>query len=97
MLSKLQRQCAAKMSGLPINNVVPYPSTMPSVPPLNNFTTPAIDILKCSYANFDYNIVVGIMCGMYLVFGVVYSLFGESLIYEYEYLLGIYRAIIKCS
>lgn len=34
-------------------------------------------VTRCRYPDYNYDVATAVICGMYLVFGVVYSLFGK--------------------
>lgn len=33
---------------------------------------------RCRTLDYDYHVITAVICGMFLVFGIVYSLFGKS-------------------
>ncbi|KAG1661511.1 Transmembrane protein 198 [Nymphon striatum] len=78
------------MSGLPINNVAPFPSVTPPHQPTgdDNATITGVHNIKCTSIDLHYNIIATVMCGMYLIFGVVYSLFGYRCFKAIMFLTG---------
>uniref|UniRef100_T1J8G7 Transmembrane protein 198 n=1 Tax=Strigamia maritima TaxID=126957 RepID=T1J8G7_STRMM len=43
---------------------------------------------RCKYVDYNYDIIISIICGMYLIFGVVYSLFGYRCFKAIMFLTG---------
>ncbi|XP_068084166.1 transmembrane protein 198 [Anabrus simplex] len=85
------------MSGLQTGPLVPTVRThqnttsglIPDVP-----GNPTL-VERCRYLDYDYDIATAVICGMYLVFGVVYSLFGYRCFKAVMFLTGfIFGSII---
>jgi hypothetical protein len=67
------------MSGLQTGPLLPTARPQPNVTggwfPSGGVATTTVT--RCRYPDYNYDIATAVICGMYLVFGVVYSLFGK--------------------
>jgi hypothetical protein len=66
------------MSGLQTGPLLPTTRPQPNVTggwfPSGGVAT---TVTQCHYPDYNYDVATAVICGMYLVFGVVYSLFGK--------------------
>ena len=67
------------MSGLQTGPLLPTARPQPNatggwIPSGGVATT---TVTRCRYPDYNYDVATAVICGMYLVFGVVYSLFGK--------------------
>jgi len=67
------------MSGLQTGPLLPTSRPQPNatggwIPSGGVATT---TVTRCRYPDYNYDVATAVICGMYLVFGVVYSLFGK--------------------
>lgn len=67
------------MSGLQTGPLLPTARPQPNVTaswfPSGGVATTTVT--RCRYPDYNYDVATAVICGMYLVFGVVYSLFGK--------------------
>lgn len=67
------------MSGLQTGPLLPTARPQPNatgglIPSGGVATT---TVTRCRYPDYNYDVATAVICGMYLMFGVVYSLFGK--------------------
>lgn len=75
----LTRYVPQVMSGLQTGPLLPTARPQPNVTggwfPSGGVATTTVT--RCRYPDYNYDVATAVICGMYLVFGVVYSLFGK--------------------
>ncbi|XP_071451887.1 uncharacterized protein [Hetaerina americana] len=87
------------MSGLEPGPLVPtHRPTLPAptaIPGRNGTLAPGVAVDRCRHLDYDYDVPTAVICGMYLLFGVVYSLFGYRCFKAVMFLTGfIFGSII---